>query len=240
MPAALSPPPTLQAVYSTMLVVYRAADRGAHTSESRFFWRPGRPGRPPKPARISGTRGSAAEKRPLGRAAAGDLVGLFAVVRVLRQVDRDHGRGRDHAALGHHFDAPCEHAGVAGEHGLGGDRRNQPREPPRRRTLRAPPSPPPDALTCLASDAIAGVTKRDDSHMAISTASTTNRSYLALKCFEMGSLASPSRLCKCTYALPESSSSVAPAGIFVGITMPAGAAHIQDHVKKYWPNSKSG
>ena len=89
-------------------------------------------------------------------------------------------------------------------------------------TLRAPPSPPPDALACLASDAIAGVTKRDDSHMAISTPSTANRSYLALKCFEMGSLASPSRLCKCTYALPESSSSVAPAGIFDCITCPPG------------------
>jgi len=38
----------------------------------------------------------------------------FAVVRVLRQVDLDHGRERDHAALGHHFDAPCEHVGGAG------------------------------------------------------------------------------------------------------------------------------
>jgi len=45
-------------------------------------------------------------------------------------------------------------------------------------TLQAPPSPPPlAALACLASDSIAGVTKRDDSHMAISTPSTANRSY---------------------------------------------------------------
>ena len=72
--------------------------------------------------------------------------------------------------------------------------------------FQAQPSPPPDALACLASDANAGVTKRDGSHMAISTPSIANRSYLALKCFEVSSPASPSRRDKCTYALPERSS----------------------------------
>ena len=51
--------------------IQRAADRGARTSESRFFWRPGRPGRPPKAARISGTRGSAPKKGPEGPVSAG-------------------------------------------------------------------------------------------------------------------------------------------------------------------------
>lgn len=32
-----------------MLAVRRAADRGAHASESRFFWRPGRRDRSPRP-----------------------------------------------------------------------------------------------------------------------------------------------------------------------------------------------
>ena len=83
--------------------------------------------------------------------------------------------GRDHACLDHHFDAPSKHAAGSLQHGLAGDRQDQPCGPLGRRDRAMD-----ESSACLAWDAIAGVAKHNGSHMTISTQCTVSRPYLAL------------------------------------------------------------